>query len=245
MKNIIVLFALIFSMPIFAQQVVGRVISEEEIGIGGVMLINLKTNEKVYTHTDGKFRITAQKGEEIRAIKKGYERISYIVKDEGVELTLKMPLAEVQIEEVLITKIKLTGDIAKDTKALDKETQKEKLRKALGMEEIEKKVRTLSSLGMNFDPNNLFGKEKRHKKSVAKYEAQENNADWIRLRIEDEYFVEKGIPAERIPEFLTFALSERTELSAIIRAKNLTKVRAILEEVLPIYIKRLNVQELK
>lgn len=228
---------------VLSQEVEGSIFSEYGTKIDNAMIVNIKTNEKTYTNAEGKFRISAKKGEEIRVIKKGYDRLNHTIKEEDLvsEISLKMFLAEKQIAEVVITKLKLTGDLAKDSKLLDKESQKESLRKALGMAEIEKQVRSLSSSGMTFDPNNLFGKEKRHKKSVAKYEAQENNADWIRLRINDDYFTEKGVPQERINEFLIYALAERTELNAIIRAKNITRVRAILEELFPVYLDRLKI----
>lgn len=225
---------------VLSQEIQGNVFTEEGVKVDNAMIINIKTSEKTYTNAEGKFRISAKKGEEIRVIKKGYDRLIHIVKQENEEIVLKITPAEKQIAEVIITKLKLTGDLAKDSKLLDKESQKESLRKALGMAEIEKQVKSLSSSSISFDPNSLFGKEKRHKRSVAKYEAQENNADWIRLRINDDYFIEKGIPQERISEFITFALMERPELEHIIRAKNLTRVRTILEELFPIYLQRLN-----
>lgn len=225
----------------FSQEVWGNVLSEDGLRIANAMLINMETNEKTYTDTEGKFRILAQQGEEIRVIKKGYERLVRMIKQEDLEreLTLKLTTAEIQIAEVVITKLKLTGDLAKDSKMLDKENQSEKIRKALGMDEIEKKVRTLSSSGMSFDPNSLFGKEKRHKRNLTKYETQENNVEWIRLRIDDDYFTEKGIPQERINEFLSFALGERAELTTLIKARNLSRVKTILEELFATYFKRL------
>ena len=94
-------------------------------------------------------------------------------------------------------------------------------------------------MGISFDANNLFGKQKRQKKILVKYENQENNAEWIKIRIEENYFTKKGIPRERIMEFISFALTEKSELSASVKKRNLTQVRSILEQVFPIYLKRL------
>ena len=40
-------------------------------------------------------------------------------------------------------------------------------------------------------------------------------------------------------EFISFALTEKSELSAYVKKRNLTQVRSLLEQVFPIYLKRL------
>lgn len=230
---------------VLSQEIEGSVFTEDGVRIDNAMIINIKTNEKTYTNAEGKFRISAKNGEEIRVIKQGYDRLIYMIKQGDEEISLKMTPAEIQIAEVIITKLKLTGDLAKDSKLLDKESQKESLRKALGMAEIEKQVKSLSPSSISFDPNSLFGKEKRHKRSLAKYEARENNVDWIRLRIDDDYFTEKGILQERINEFLTFALGKKPEIEMMVKARNLTRIKSVLEEIFPEYLVRFKVKKVK
>ena len=228
-------------MKMMAQEITGKIITEDEIKIGNVMIININTNEKTYSDAEGNFHIAAKIGEEIRLIKKGYERLVYIIKSVDLQkgIVLKMNHSEIIIDELVLAKIKLTGDLAKDTKALDKESKNEKLQKSLGIATIEKQVKSLGSSGISFDPNNLFGKQKRQKKILAKYENYENHAEWVKIRIEESYFTEKGVPRERIMEFISFALTEKSELSASIKRRNITQVRSILEQVFPIYLKRL------
>ncbi len=228
-------------MKMMAQEITGKIITEDEIKIGNVMIININTNEKTYSDAEGNFHIAAKIGEEIRLIKKGYERLVYIIKSVDFQkgIVLKMNHSEITIDELILAKIKLTGDLAKDTKALDKESKNEKLQKSLGIATIEKQVKSLGSSGISFDPNNLFGKQKRQKKILAKYENYENHAEWVKIRIEESYFTEKGIPKERIMEFISFALTEKSELSASIKRRNITQVRSVLEQVFPIYLKRL------
>ena len=243
MKKKIFFISLMFLsvMKMMAQEITGKIITEDEIKIGNVMIININTNEKTYSDAEGNFHIAAKIGEEIRLIKKGYERLVYIIKSVDLQkgIVLKMNHSEIIIDELVLAKIKLTGDLAKDTKALDKESKNEKLQKSLGIATIEKQVKSLGSSGISFDPNNLFGKQKRQKKILAKYENQENNAEWIKIRIDENYFTEKGVPRERIMEFISFALTEKSELSASIKRRNITQVRSILEQVFPIYLKRL------
>ena len=243
MKKKIFFIGLMFLavMKMMAQEITGKIITEDEINIGNVMIININTNEKTYSDAEGNFHIAAKIGEEIRLIKKGYERLVYIIKSVDLQkgIVLKMNHSEIIIDELVLAKIKLTGDLAKDTKALDKESKNEKLQKSLGIATIEKQVKSLGSSGISFDPNNLFGKQKRQKKILVKYENHENHAEWVKIRIEESYFTEKGVPRERIMEFISFALTEKSELSASIKRRNITQVRSILEQVFPIYLKRL------
>lgn len=228
-------------IPVVAQEVVGKIITEEGVKIENVMIINTKTNQKTYSDQQGQFKISAKRADEIRLIKKGYERLAYVIKQSDFqrEIVLKMQPAEVFIEELLISKIKLTGDLAVDSKALDKEDINEKIQKALGIAEIEKKVKTLTSPGISFDISNLFGKNKKRKRNLEKYETQQNNAEWVKIRIEEEYFINKGVPQERIMEFINFSITERSELSIYIREGNLSRVKLVLEQVFPIYLKRI------
>ena len=243
MKKKIFFISLMFLsvMKMMAQEITGKIITEDEIKIGNVMIININTNEKTYSDAEGNFHIAVKIGEEIRLIKKGYERLVYIIKSVDLQkgIVLKMNHSEIIIDELVLAKIKLTGDLAKDTKALDKESKNEKLQKSLGIATIEKQVKSLGSSGISFDPNNLFGKQKRQKKILVKYENHENHAEWVKIRIEESYFTEKGVPRERIMEFISFALTEKSELSASIKRRNITQVRSVLEQVFPIYLKRL------
>ncbi len=243
MKKKIFFISLMFLavMKMMAQEIKGKIITEDGVKIENVLIINIKNNEKTYSNAEGYFKISARNGEEIRLVKRGYERFVYIVKEVDFqrEVVLKMNHSEITIDELILAKIKLTGDLAKDTKALNKESTNEKLQKSLGIATIEKQVKSLGSSGISFDPNNLFGKQKRQKKILVKYENQENNAEWIKIRIDENYFTEKGVPRERIMEFISFALTEKSELSASIKRRNITQVRSILEQVFPIYLKRL------
>lgn len=242
MKKIFFVVLGFFAMVnVMAQEITGKIMTEDELKIGNVMIININTNEKTYSDAEGNFKIVAKIGEEIRLVKKGYERLVYIVKsiDFQKDIVLRMNHSEIMIDELVLAKIRLTGDLSKDTKALDKENKNEKLQKALGIATIEKQVKSLGSSGISFDPNHLLGKQKRQKKILAKYENQENNAEWVKIRIEESYFTEKGVPKERIMEFISFALTEKSELSAYIKRRNITQVRSVLEQVFPIYLKRL------
>lgn len=232
-------FAIIFSV---AQNIIGVVSTEQNVKVGGVVIINIRTNEKVYTNEQGVFEIDAEVSDEIRLVKKGYDRASYIVKFEDFkrEIQLNLQPAEIMIEELVISKIKLTGNLAKDSKSLDKIDQNLKIQKSLGISDIEKKVKTITHSGISFSPDNLFGKNRRRKKNLENYERLESNTDWIKSRIEEEFFTDKKLPRDSIVEFIGFAISEKPEIISYIKTNNVLQIKIFLEKVLPIYLKRLD-----
>ena len=70
MNKIIYIAALFFSILGFSQSISGKVETEEGLSIGNVLVINLKTNEKVNTDENGKFTISAKLQDEICFVKK-------------------------------------------------------------------------------------------------------------------------------------------------------------------------------
>ena len=150
MNKIIYITALFFSIWGFSQSVSGKVETEEGLSIGNVMVINIKTNEKVNTDENGKFTISAKLQDEIRFVKKGYDRVSHIVKsaDFQEEKYFRLQKSTVTIEEVVISRLKLTGNLAKDSKSLDKEDVNAKIQKSLGTETIEKLVLSFCCSGV-------------------------------------------------------------------------------------------------
>ena len=233
MNKIIYITALFFSILGFSQSVSGKVETEEGLSIGNVLVINLKTNEKVNTDENGKFTISAKLQNEIRFVKKGYDRVSHIVK------------SVVTIEEVVISRLKLTGNLAKDSKSLDKEDVNAKIQKSLGTETIEKQVRSISgSAGISFNMASLLAgkKKKEQKQRLEKYEQFQNNATWISERVDSEYFVSKGIPEVKVAEFIQFSLTQKPEVAGYIKTNDFPKIMTTLDQLIPVYLKKIEKQ---
>ena len=58
------------------------------------------------------------------------------------------------------------------------------------------------------------------------------------------YFIENKIPSERIHEFLEFSIIEKPEIKKHMKTGNQTQVMMILEELFPIYHKRLEMNNI-
>ena len=106
MKKLKILFCIFFfTIRISAQQIFsGKVTTEEGIVLEQVLVINMRNKEQVYTSSNGEFKITANISDEFRFVKKGYDRISHLVKisDFDKHILLKMKKTETIINEVVI-----------------------------------------------------------------------------------------------------------------------------------------------
>jgi hypothetical protein len=248
-KNLIVFF-FFMTLHFFSQQKIsGKTLSENDMIVTSVLVVNISNDKKVYSNSLGEFSIEGTEKDEIRFIKNGYERASRKVSD--VESSMNVVLVRIpeEIEEVEI--ISTTGDLSKDSKRLTKIDKKDQLQKAIGLPKPPEKPREvpaevkkvlLAAAFGNIDVQAVFdlisGKSRRQKRWY-KYEDVQLDIVWIRKRIDDEYFVKDGIPAERISEFLEFSFLMKPEIRSYVKAKNINRVMFNLDSVLPIYVDRL------
>jgi len=84
----------------------------------------------------------------------------------------------------------------------------------------------------------ISGKAKKQKRQYRYDDLQEHIA-WIRNRVEDEYFIKAGIPADRISEFIQFSFVAKPQVRTYVKARNLSGVLLRLEETIPLFLERL------
>lgn len=118
LKLYFLLLSFAFISHFNAQQRVSGTVSEEGgVPLSGTLVLNMATGEKAVTDDFGKFSILAKKGEELRASKINYARASEIISaSDVVNFILQREITV--IDEVNIG-FHPTGNIVKDTKALD------------------------------------------------------------------------------------------------------------------------------
>ncbi len=85
----------------------------------------------------------------------------------------------------------------------------------------------------------------RRKKTRYKYEDMQADILQVKEFLGGEYFIENKIPSERIYEFLEFSIIEKPEIKKHMKTGNQTQIIMILEELLPIYHKRLEMSNIK
>ena len=117
MKKTLLLFLFLISHSFYAQEYVfGKITSEQNLELSGVLILNTRTDEKAYSDSDGNFMISAKNNDALRFVKQKYDRITYSVKPEDFKNSIKITLMKsvVEIEEVEI-KTKLTGNLTQIT----------------------------------------------------------------------------------------------------------------------------------
>ena len=132
MKKTLLLFLFILANSFYAQEYIfGKITSEQNIELSGVLILNTRTDEKAYSDSDGNFMISAKNNDALRFVKQKYDRITYSVKPEDFKNSIKITLIKsvVVIEEVEI-KTKLTGNLREDARRVES-VRKVKLNKEI------------------------------------------------------------------------------------------------------------------
>jgi hypothetical protein len=252
MKKIMFSFMLSSWISIFCQQKIeGKVVNDDNDNLDQVTVINMSTDQKLLTNSSGEFSIEASKNDELRFVKKGYERFSKKVLIDGINSRLNIKLVRVaeEIEEVKL--VKLTGDLDKDSRKFAKVDQSEIVEQAVGLPKPVGKMREtpaevkkvligalLGALDIQGIYDLISGKARRQKRAYRYFDLQDE-ISWLRNRIDDEYFIESGIPADRVSEFVEFSFHYNPQVRNYARAKNLSATLFRIDEAIPVFIERL------
>ncbi len=251
MRLKLLIFIVFPFLNIFSQKMVeGSITDEDGVALPAVMVMNISSEKRTYTASDGTFSIEATPEDELRFIRSGYERASIKAKyltDKKTAIKL-IRIAE-QIEEVEIAN--LTGDIKKDSRAVAKIDKGKIVEDAVGLPQPVGKMREtpadikqvlLPILLGNLNVQGLYdlvSGDARRMKRQYRYDDLQEDISWIRERVEDDYFTKEGIPRERISEFIEFSFLNKPQTRTFVRAKNLTGALSRMEESLSIFVERL------
>lgn len=250
-------FLLLFlSAQLFSQTVTGIVTDEDLNAVPAVLVFNLQSEQKVYTDLEGKFSIKASVNDELRFVRQGFERESKVIQAYNFrnEISVRFIRTAVEIEVVEVSNIRLTGDLNKDSRNLTKFDKVAQLQRDIGIPGPPEKPRekaadfqkevVRSILSLSLQPQaiyDLISGDARRMKSEYRYDDLQENIKWVTDRVSPDYFKKLGIPPDKITEFIQFSIGTKPEISAAIKAKNLSKVVFIFEETSLAFIKNLSV----
>lgn len=174
----------------------------DSVLVSQVLVVNINSQEKTYSNSQGQFIINADLGDELRFVKEGYERkVLKITNTDEVFINLIKLITE--IEEVEVKK-KLSGNLDEDSKLFNENKKKVALNNDL---KVYFKTRSSGELmkpkpgefvqpvGQGFTiggPDNKWGVT--------------DLVEWIRENLTDEYFISLGLAFPEINSFLYYSL---------------------------------------
>lgn len=232
--------------------VTGRIVDDRGENLSAVTVINMSTDQKVYSNLKGTFSIDASPNDELRFVKEDFRRVSRRVLTDGINSELLITLFQIpkEIEEVKIVK-KLTGDLEQDSRIVAKTDKGEAVRNAVGLPQPVGKMREkpaevknvllpilLGNLNVQGVYDLISGKARKQKRQY-RYDDLQEHVAWVRNRVEDEYFTKAGIPVDRISEFIEFSFAVKPQVRTYVKAKNLSGALLRMEETMPLFVKRL------
>ena len=201
MKKTLLLFLFIIANSFYAQEYIfGKITSEQNIELSGVLILNTRTDEKAYSDSDGNFMISAKNNDALRFVKQKYDRITYSVKPEDFKNSIKITLIKsvVEIEEVEI-KSKLTGNLREDARRVES-VKKVKLNK-----EISKYIAEKSDPEILKPRGGEFVQPVGQGFSVGKVSNQADKLDLAEDFLEilgEDYFTDLGLKKSEISGFI-------------------------------------------
>ena len=206
MKKTLLLFLFLLAHSFYAQEYIfGKITSEQNLELSGVLILNTRTDEKAYSDSDGNFMISAKNNDALRFVKQKFDRITYSVKPEDFKNSIKITLIKsvVEIEEVEI-KSKLTGNLREDARRVES-VKKVKLNK-----EISKYIAEKSDPEILKPRGGEFVQPVGQGFSVGKVSNQADQIDLAEDFLEilgEDYFTDLGLKKSEISSFIFHVMS--------------------------------------
>lgn len=214
---------------LFSQQKVSGRISNNEVNINPVLVVNVSDNKRVQTDDAGRFEIEAAENDEIRFVKEGYYRFDKKITGEDLNSPLNITLTrmEIQIPEVKIT-YRPTGNLAKDNQQLNESGKLKALKSDMSKymrsplteplpdKAISKtftghdyKVGQVDVLGVIGKAINLITSTKKPKITKANYIEYQDFMVQLKNEVNLDFLKKYGMEDEQIDAFLAYAEKTR------------------------------------
>ena len=216
--KLLFIFSFLLSLNFYAQEYIfGKTVSEENAEMPNVTVINLRTDERVITNSDGHFMILARQGDELRFITLGYERFQTKITAETLKSPVNVTLKRnvLAIEEVVLKK-RLTGDLKIDTKIYNPTTTVQKLRADMSKYLSQKSDPKI----MAPKPGEFVQPVTKGTFSFGKIKNKWDDVDLMNYLIKSlgtEYFIELKIEPSQVQHFIYYVFASGFERKTILK----------------------------
>ncbi|MBW7675730.1 hypothetical protein [Chryseobacterium chendengshani] len=252
MKKVITLLLLVFIVKINAQIFSGQVFLRDNsvLYLNQVYVTNLTTYKTVLTNYNGEFTLQSSPGDVIRFTSIITERKDVQLSPQSliVRNLVELKVAYHDIQEVVISRFRPTGNLRYDVNSLRKDDKAYALKKVIGLPEPKGDgtspvlpVADFRDGGLTFSLESIFdilSGERKKKQRYAEYERMNKSVSNIKNYLGKDYFTRFKIPENLIDNFLQFVYtSENIEM--YVQSNNIEGVKIPIEKYLPIYQRRL------
>ncbi len=253
MKKFFLLLTLLIISKMQAQFFSGEIIIRDNsvYYLNQVYVTNLTSQSTVYTDYFGAFKIPAKPGDVIRFTSIVTDRKDVTVSADDLQNLnnfVELKIAYYDIEEVVISKFKPTGNLRKDVSSLKTGEKALALQKMIGLPAPkgdgtppQLPVAGLAGGGLTFSIESIYdilSGERKKKERAQQYEKMNSAVTGIRNYFGTEYFTSLKIPANYIDNFLQFVYTSDNILPYV-QSNNYEAVSVYIEKYLPIYQRRL------
>ena len=239
MKKILLLFFFTVFANLYSQEYIfGKVTSEQNTEIAGVLVINIKTDEETYTNKDGNFMIAAKSKDLLRFVKQKFDRVSYTIKPEDFQktITINLQKSTIEIDEVEI-KNKLTGNLKDDINKVENK-KKTKLNQEISKMNLKK-----TDLTILLPRAGEFKQPKGEGFSIGaikdRWDTVDVNQGYLYI-LGEEYFVEElGLKKEEVAHFIGYVMQslnlKNIKKKGYFLSEDITKFQVLAEKKIKIF----------
>lgn len=253
MKKLIALLVVFIFYKINAQSFNGEILIRDKSSyyLNQIYVTNLNEHKTIRTDYYGKFSISAKEGDIIRFTSIITDRQDIKVTKELIENGnnyIELKIAYYDIQEIVISKFKPTGNLRKDVTSLKTGEKTLALKKMIGLPNpkgdglpTQLPAASFTNGGLTFGLESIYDMisgEKKKKERLYRYEKMNIYIKEIRNYFGDDYFASLKIPNHLVDNFLQFVYSS-DNLNPYIENNNLNAISIYIEKYLPIYQRRL------
>lgn len=253
MKKFLLLLAFIIFSNVEAQFFSGEIVIKDKsiYYLNQIYVTNVTSHKTVYTDYFGTFKIPAKVGDVIRFTSIITDRTDIKVTEEQMQTSknfVELKVAYYDIQEVIVSRFKPTGNLRKDVTSLKNGEKAYVLQKMIGLP-MPKGDGTPPLLppvgfgggGLNFNLGSIydiFSGERKKQERARQYEIMTSEIANIKNYYGTPYFTNLKIPMNLIDNFLQFVYTS-DDITTFVQANNYEAVGIYIDKYLPIYQRRL------
>lgn len=253
MKKATILFLLLIIARVSSQTLTGEILIRDNSNyyLNQIFVTNINEHKTIKSDINGKFKISAKPGDIIRFTSIITDRKDIKVTNELLANHVnfvELKIAYYDIQEVVISKFKPTGNLRRDVTALKTGEKVLALKKIIGLPEpkgdglpTQLPAASFANGGLTFGLDSIYdliSGEKKKKERLYRYEKMNQSIENIKNYYGKDYFTSLKIPENLIDNFLSFVYSS-DNITPFTESGNYEAVGIYIEKYLPIYQRRL------